>query len=185
MRLLAVYFTLKGLSRDGKLKFSQLNTEKYWKATLLDRGLIKLDRSGKYYIIAGYEMMCNALQIKKTRCKSKKAIVKCWHVFLAFKSKNEFLNYLRKAKAETLSAQIKYAHFYRSGFKKLKRIKIDVPLAASQVSKYFGYASKSSGQRLRKKFFKIKGELEREWCYWPGLNYRVPVMLYKARIVSI
>lgn len=149
---------------------------------MLDRQLIKLDRSGDYYLIRSYHAAWKVFGINKTWCRAGQ-----YNRVFCKKSDNteskDILKSLFQHKSDSLAKQIRYAR--KTG--RLKSfIKIEAPLSAKTVAKLFGYKQPCTGSRKRKQFFKVVNEpLKRIMVYIPSVDPFRAVSRYKTRTVLV
>jgi hypothetical protein len=181
LRLLSVYLCLKSQAIDGKLSKCQIRQFNYWKQKLLFRGLIKLDRSEKYYLIRSYQATWEIFGIMETvSSNGKHKRVFCRKI--EHDNVKDILKALYEHKAQTLANQIRYA---RTAGRKTT-VNILAPLSARTVSKLFGYKQPCTGSRKRKQLFNLVNEpLKRVMVYIPAVNPHRLVSRFETRTVIL
>jgi hypothetical protein len=182
LRLLSVYLHLKGMAESGTLTKSQIRSVWYWREKLVNRGLIKLDNSGDYYLIRGYAPAFRIFGIEKTLSKNK-LFNRVFCKRLEKETSKEILQALFQHKADSLGEKIRYA---RNAGRQKKSFKIEAPLSAKTVSRLFGYSQACTGSRKRKLLFDVVNEpLRRVMVYIPEINTNRLVSRYATRRVMI
>lgn len=169
IKLLSVYLELKFKAKDGLLTRADMRPVYYYKQRLTDLGIIKLDRTGKYYQLRRYAYIWRLFGIEKTLSKNKKYFKVFCRKLESPKSRKEIQEYLFQQMANTLGKKIKYVR--NAGRRPRRNTIMEAPLSARTVAKHLGYKQPCTGAIKRKKYFKLSDEpLEKQVFYNPNSN---------------
>ncbi len=181
VKLLALYLELKMVAESGLIPKGLINSSnrfRYYRERLIDLKIIKLERSGNYYLLRGYSAFWKILGIKKTMSKNGRYEKVFCKRIEGISTRKEIMEVLFQHAYDTLKKQKKWENVRNAGRRLNKRNRnqtIEAPLSSSLVAKHLGYKHPCTGREKRMKYFKVKEEpLIKEFVYLPEVNpYRL------------
>jgi hypothetical protein len=187
VKLLSVYLELKAKAKSGTLSKHDIRSVSYYKRVLIEKGLIKLDRTGDHYLLRSYTVAWRVFKIEKSISKNRRhERVFCRRFDLNSESstRKNIQEVLFQHQAHTLEKQIKYVR--NAGRRSKKNLIIEAPLSSFTVAKLFGYKQACTGSRKRKKYFKLVDmPLQKVQVYLPDIDPYKLLTRYKTRFVSM